>query len=320
LRIERQDEFRNPKSEIKLGMGTDTQTPYPRRIARLLWRAARPFLIAYVCVVLIAMSMERRLIYPAPPFARGDWNATDPAHEDVWFTSADGTRLHGWFLPHPMARRTILYCHGNGEHVALDGDLCGLLRDRLKASVFVFDYPGYGHSDGKPGEASCIAAAQAARDWLVRRLGIQSNEIILLGHSLGGGVATALAADGGARALVLENTFSNMADVAAHSHWWLPIRLVMRNRYDSVARIRKYDGPLIQTHGAADSLVPIHFGRALFDASPSKLKRFIEGVGGHDDGPPDNYYQVLAAFLDEVDAALQPASPSPPDGGPPTSD
>jgi fermentation-respiration switch protein FrsA (DUF1100 family) len=284
-------------------VSTSTQTFAARRLARLTWRITRPFLIAYSCVVLIAMAMERYLIYPAPSAARGNWNATDPLHEDVWFNSADGTKLFGWFLPNPTSKRAVLYCHGNGENVALDGELVALLKDRLHASVFVFDYRGYGRSEGSPNEAGCIADGQAARAWLMKRLGLQPNEIVLLGHSLGGGIVAALAAEGGARAVVLENTFSSIVDVAAHSHWWLPVRLVMRNRYDSVSRIRQYDGPLFQTHGANDTLIPIEFGRRLFDASPSKIKRFIEATGlGHDDGPADSYYRDLAAFLDAIDA------------------
>jgi fermentation-respiration switch protein FrsA (DUF1100 family) len=77
----------------------------------------------------------------------------------------------------------------------------------------------------------------------------------------------------------------------------------MRNRYDSVSRIQRYDGPLFQTHGANDTLIAIQFGRRLFDASPSKNKRFCESPGlGHDDGPADNYYRELAAFLDAAEA------------------
>jgi uncharacterized protein len=285
-----------------LTMTTDVKPPAARRIARLLWRASRPFLIAYVVVVLIAMFLETRLVYPAPTALRGDWTATDPPHEDVWFNSADGTKLNGWLVLHPTSKRVILYSHGNGENVALDADLIALLSNRLRASVFVYDYRGYGRSEGTPSEAGCIADGQAARAWLCERLQIKPSDVILLGHSLGGGVAVALAADGGAKALVLENTFSRMVDVAAYSHWWLPVRLVMRNRYDSLVRIRKYDGPLLQSHGTKDLLIPIQFGKELYDASPSKLKQFIEGPGGHDDGPPADYYSKLAAFLDEVDS------------------
>jgi fermentation-respiration switch protein FrsA (DUF1100 family) len=274
-----------------------------RRVAAVAWRIARPLVIAYLLVVLIAMGMERRLIYPAPSLARGDWQATDPPHEDVWFESADGTKLHGWFVPHSSPKRAVLYCHGNGEHVAIDARLARVLRDELQASIFVFDYRGYGKSEGTPHEAGCIADGRAARDWLARRVGVRPNELVLLGHSLGGGVAVALAAESGAKALVVENTFSSIVDVAADSVWWLPVRLVMRNRYDSVSRIRNYHGPLFQTHGALDELIPIEFGRRLFAAAPSKIKRFLEADGlGHDDGPADHYYGELAAFLDEVDA------------------
>jgi hypothetical protein len=137
----------------------------------------------------------------------------------------------------------------------------------------------------------------------MQRLNLRADEIVLLGHSLGGGVAVALAADGGARALVVENSFSSMVGVAAHSHWWLPVRLVMRNRYESADRICQYDGPLFQTHGTTDELIPIQFGRALFDAAPGKKKRFLENADrGHDDGPADDYYHELAKFLEEVDA------------------
>jgi fermentation-respiration switch protein FrsA (DUF1100 family) len=179
--------------------------------------------------------------------------------------------------------------------------LIALLSDRLRASVFVYDYRGYGRSEGTPSEAGCIADGQAAREWLCQRLEIQPNDIILIGHSLGGGVSVALAADGGAKALVLENTFSRMVDVAAFSHWWLPVRLVMRNRYDSLARIQNYHGPVFQCHGSSDTLVPLRFGKELFDAAPTKDKTFVEGTGGHDDGPPDGYYSALAKFLDAVD-------------------
>ena len=146
---------------------------------------------------------------------RGDWHPTGLPHEDVWFQSADGTKLHGWFVPHPNPKRAILYCHGNGEHVAFNAELAAQLRDSLQASVFLFDYRGYGHSEGRPNEAGCIADGRAAQHWLAERMGIRPNEIVLMGRSLGGAVAVALASENGAQALVLENTFSSMPDVAA---------------------------------------------------------------------------------------------------------
>jgi len=266
-----------------------------------LRQIVRSLLFLYLTLLVLMMFLENYLVYPIPPAARGDWVAVGLQHEEVWLESADGTRLHGWLVPHPQPRIALVYCHGNGEHVADNVDLVARLRDRLQATVLVFDYRGYGHSDGKPHEAGLIADGLAAQQWLAQKMGMQTNEIVLMGRSLGGGVAVAMAAKQGARALILENTFSRMTDVAAEHYPWLPVRLIMRNRYDSIARIQQYAGPVFQSHGTADTIVPIRFGRMLHDAIPSDNKQFYELPDyGHNDYPPENYYPVLAEFLDGV--------------------
>ncbi len=264
----------------------------------------RAVLVTYLLVVLAMTLLETWLVYPVPRRNDGDWQAANLVHEDVWFTSADGTKLHGWYLPKANAKRAIVYFHGNGEHVAYNGDLADHLRRALDASVLVFDYRGYGKSEGRPSEAGCVADGLAAQRWLAERLGVQPNEVVLMGRSLGGGVAVAVADDGGARALVLESTFSRMTDVAAYHYPWIPVRLVMRNRYDSLARIKRYAGPVFQSHGTEDRVVPIEFGRRLFEAAPSREKQFLEFPGrGHNDPQPESYYRQLAAFLDRADEA-----------------
>jgi fermentation-respiration switch protein FrsA (DUF1100 family) len=225
-------------------------------------------------------------------------------HEDIWFESADGTQLHGWFVPHPQPRRAILYCHGNGEHIATNADLAVRLRDRLQASVFMFDYRGYGQSAGRPNEAGCIADGLAAQRWLADRMDIRPDEVVLIGRSLGGGVAVALAAEQGATALVLESTFSSLCDTAACRYPWLPVHWTMDNRYDSVERIRHYSGPLMQCHGTDDSIVPVELARRLFDASPSRMKKWLPFPGlGHNSDWPALYYTSLGGFLDQAVAA-----------------
>jgi fermentation-respiration switch protein FrsA (DUF1100 family) len=268
--------------------------------ARRGWRIVRPAIVAYLIVVLGLMLFERYLVYPVPPLARGDWHPRGLGHEDVTFHSADGTKLHGWYVPHPQARRAILYCHGNGEQVADNADLVALLRDKLQASIFIFDYRGYGYSEGRPDEAGCIADGRAAQAWLAGKMGIRPDQIVLMGRSLGAGVAVALASESGAAALILENAFPSLTDVAAALYWWLPVRWAMDNRFDSISRIHKYQGPLFQCHGAADQLVPITMGRQLFDAAPTTQKQFLEFPNfGHNDAWPASYYDKLAAFLDQ---------------------
>jgi fermentation-respiration switch protein FrsA (DUF1100 family) len=121
-----------------------------------------------------------------------------------------------------------------------------------------------------------------------------------MGRSLGGAVAVDLAAEGGARALILESTFSSLTDVAAHYYPWLPVRRMMRTRFDSAAKIGSYHGPLLQTHGDADTIIPLPFGRRLFEAAPGP-KQFITFPGlDHNDPQPEHYYDRLRDFLDAL--------------------
>jgi fermentation-respiration switch protein FrsA (DUF1100 family) len=272
-------------------------------ILRRLWQIARLVLIAYLVILLGMMFLERWLVYPIPPADAGDWNPKWLGFDDVNFQSADNTKLHGWFVPHANPKRAILYCHGNGEHIAFNAELAAHLRDTLQASVFLFDYRGYGRSEGLPDEAGCIADARAAQHWLANRMGLKPNEIVLMGRSLGGAVAIALAAEEGARALVIENSFPTMPDVAALHYPWLPVRWAMKNRYDSLSRIKKYSGPLIQGHGVDDTLVPMQLARQLFDAAPTSNKEWVEFADcDHNSECPPDYYDALTSFLDRVSA------------------
>ena len=246
--------------------------------------------------------IERSLVYPRPPRERGDWRPEWLRPQNVWFRSADNTKLHGWYVPNPEAQRLIVYSHGNGEHVADQANLIFRLQSHLPATVFVYDYRGYGRSRGKPIERGCVADGMAAQRWLAEREGVNPEDIMLMGRSIGGGVSVAMAAEQGARALVLEATFSRMTDAAANQYPWLPVRLFMRNRYNSIRRIQKYTGPMFQSHGTADEVVPIKLARKLFDSSPSQTKQFYEiNYARHNDTPPPAYYAALSAFLDRVD-------------------
>jgi pimeloyl-ACP methyl ester carboxylesterase len=249
--------------------------------------------------------IERRCVYPIPPKDRGDWRLKWLRPQNVWFRSADGTKIHGWYLPNTDARRLVVFCHGNGQHVADQANLIFRIQSRLNATVFAFDYRGYGRSRGKPYEGGCIADGMAAQQWLARRERVRPEDIIVMGRSLGGAVATAMASEQGARALVLENTFSSLSDTAKLLCPWFPIQWFMRNRYNSTKRIRKYQGPLFQSHGTADSIVPIELGQKLHEAAPTRLKQFFEISGNrHLDAQTPGYYVALDQFLARVESEL----------------
>lgn len=270
---------------------------------RWIWRVARCVAISYLLLLLGMMWFETALIFPRWAISPGNWEPTEFTYEDVYFPSADGTRLHGWYFPQPAADLQVLYCHGNGEDVAALGPYMDLLRTRHHCSVFVFDYRGYGRSAGKPDEPGVLADGRAAQQWLAQKAQLGPSQVVLWGRSIGGAVAVQLAADLGARGLILERTFTNLPDVAAYHYSWLPVRRFMRNRFDSLARIGEYHGPLLQSHGTADEVVPFPLGQTLFEAAAANPKQFVVMPGVTHNGPNDeDYYTELARFLDRLRA------------------
>lgn len=276
-----------------------------KRCGVVVLRVLRLIAVAYLLVLLGMSFLERWLVYPAPQATWGDWSPAGDDYEEAWIEvprtgRAKGpTRVHGWFFDRPEADHAILYCHGNGEDVSNQPDLARLLRDQLNAAVLVFDYRGYGKSEGTPIEAGLIADGLAAQRWLAQRTGRQTAETVVIGRSLGGGVATAIAAEQGTAAVVLQSTFTRLTDAAASHYPWLPVRWVMVNRYDSLERLASYDGPVLISHGTADRIVPFEHGVQLHEAARGR-KRLVTFDGrGHNEPQPASYYDTLRDFLGE---------------------
>ena len=245
--------------------------------------------------------IERRLVFPAPRAARCDWNPEGLEFEEVRFKGSDGTPLHGWYVPHANPRAVVLYSHGNGECVPHLAKRLEVLHEQIGVAVFAWDYRGYGRSRGKPHESNVIADARDAQLWLAERARVEPEEIVLVGRSLGGAVSVGVASEYPIRGLVLDRTFACLVETAKYHFPWLPVQRFMSNRFASVERIGNYHGPLLQSHGTADRVVPFAMGKKLFDASPSKQKRFLEIVDGNHNGPlPDYCYDAMVEFLDSL--------------------
>jgi fermentation-respiration switch protein FrsA (DUF1100 family) len=244
--------------------------------------------------------LEKSLIYVPSRYPEGNWQPAGLDFEDAWFTSADGTRLHGWYVPHEQPRAVVLFCHGNAGNVATWAGVLKTLHDRIGVTVMAFDYRGFGRSEGTPSEAGVLADARAARAWLASRTRLEQRQIVLMGRSLGGAVAIDLAAKDGARGLIVESSFTSMPEVGHVAVPWLPVRAMMQTEFNSVAKIGQYHGPFLQSHGTADQLIPFVMGQRLHRAA-NEPKQFVSIPGGdHNDPQTDEYYRVLTAFLDRL--------------------
>jgi len=253
------------------------------------------------CASLAAVSplarLEKSLVYQPSKYPEGNWQPIGLDFEDAHFTAADGTKLHGWFLPREKPLAVALFCHGNGGNVAMWADALQQYHDRHGLAVLGFDYRGYGRSEGSPSEAGLIMDARAARKWLADRTGVNESDIVLMGTSLGGGVATQLASQDGARGLVLASTFTSLPDVGAEHTPWLSPRVVMVNRFNSLKAIARYEGPVLICHGDADPLIPIEQGRRLYEAAPGRKQFVAIPGGGHSQPRSTEYGRALDEFI-----------------------
>lgn len=266
------------------------------------WRVARTLLLVYLGLILVMMWLEETFIFIPSKYPAGDWDAPGLAVEDAWFEAADGVRLHGWYAEHPNRQAVILFSHGNAGNVTHRAGILDAMVRCAEAGVLVYDYRGYGRSEGRPNEQGVYADGRAARAWLAERAGIAPERIVQMGESLGAAVAVELAVADGARALVLDSAFTSAPDMAAVHYPFVPARLLMRNRFDSLAKIAGYRGPLLQFHGTADRIVPFDQGRRLFDAADRAQPKQFEPMQelGHNAPRPPEYYDTLGDFLNSI--------------------
>ncbi len=176
-----------------------------------------------------------------------------------------GDHVIVWHAPPTTRPETILYFHGNGGTLAHRSDRYVFLRSQGYGLV-VLSYRGYGGSSGRPSEAANMAEAVMLYDWL-RQRGVPPIKILLFGESLGSGIAVQLAATRSVGAILLDSPYSSIEDVAAARFWWLPVRGLVWDRYDSMAHIAKLRAPLVVVQGDWDRIVPPHLGAKLLDAA-----------------------------------------------------
>ncbi|MCA9071838.1 MAG: alpha/beta hydrolase [Planctomycetaceae bacterium] len=244
-------------------------------------------------------TLDERFLFQPSDASRGDYQPENLQFEDVYFRADDGTRLHGWYCACENPRAHVLFAHGNAGNVSFWSDRMRELQQDHQVSVLIFDYRGYGKSEGRPTVVGVLQDARAAARLLAKKAGIEESELVVMGQSLGGAVAVHLAAEIAPQGLILESTFSSFRDVADHHAKWASW-LVPKQKLNSVEQIGKYQGPLLQCHGDRDQVVPFALGQRLFDAA-NKPKIFVEMKGRDHNTPlPRSYRWKLDDFFQEI--------------------
>lgn len=211
-------------------------------------------------------------------------------------TTADGETVVLWYSPAAQGRPTVLFLHGNAGAMSDRADRLAFYQGRGLGAAFL-SWRGYGGSTGRPTEAGLIQDAEAARSFL-RGQGVTDAQIVVVGESLGTGVAVQLAARHPVGAVVLEAPYTAAVDVAARAYPWLPVRMLMRDQFRSRDHIGQVTAPLLILHGEADRVIPFAMGRALYDRA-NEPKTFVSlGVVGHEALFDPATWEKGAVFID----------------------
>ena len=250
------------------------------------------------------MNLFRRFLYfpeklraeaPVPPHALGA--------VELFLKTSDGETVHALWWPPPEGRPVLLFFHGNAGHV-FDWALVRKELAPMDVGLLLLDYRGYGKSTGSPSEEGLYADAEAAMAWLAAA-GHGAGQVVLMGKSLGGGVATEMARRHPVRGLVLESTFTSIPAVAKHLFPMLPVGGLIPDRFLSVGKLPEITCPVFVIHGERDSLIPVSEGRVLHDAAGPRKALWLVRAADHNDVSwvaGEEYGRRLRAWLDGVHA------------------
>ena len=285
-----------PTTRLRLWLVQRGRTP--RNVSRTR-RLLILILGTYLGVLMLVALFQSKLIYFPSRTIELTPASVGLTFEDISLTTQDGVKISTWWVPQRDARATVLFFHGNAGN---NGDRIPELQTlhALGYNVLIVDYRGYGNSEGSPGETGTYLDAQAAWQHLTQSRGLSARSIVIVGESIGGAVAIDLAHRVSPGAFVVQSSFTRLSDIAALHYPFLPVRWMLRHRYDSIDKVGEITCPKLFFHGAEDLLIPLANGKALFEAAANP-KEFVVTPGEHNDGGfmyADAYAAKLREFID----------------------
>jgi fermentation-respiration switch protein FrsA (DUF1100 family) len=239
-------------------------------------------LMAYAGLGLILYFMQPRFLYCPVREISYTPGELGLDFENVVFKSADGLKLTGWYIPAENATLTILFCHGNGGNMMHRLDSIDIFYS-LGLNCFIFDYRGYGGSDGKPTEEGTYLDAAAAYNWLTEQKKTSPKNVIIFGRSLGGTIAAKLASNIKAKSLIMESSFTSYVDIGRKFYPYMPVKWFAAFSYRTIDYIKDTHCPVMIIHSRNDEIIPHEFGLQLYETA-NEPKEFVEIFGSHNDG------------------------------------
>lgn len=283
---------------------------------------------AYISVCLLLVWRQARFIFFPQATLEKTPETLDLPYETVWIpvtaSKHKPEHLHGWWIPaHQPNGKVLLYLHGNASNIGANVEHASRFH-HLGFSVLLFDYRGYGQSEGGfPSEQQVYADAEAAWHYLVHQRGISPEQIVIYGHSLGGAIAIELATRyPQASGLIVESSFTSIQAMAAYQPLFrfLPIGLLLHQRFTSIAKVSSLNMPVLFIHGTADRDVPFTMSEQLFAAAPEPKRLWLVPNGEHNNNAKtagEAYFQIIREFLHQLTSpdtaevvCPQPSTPS----------
>lgn len=256
--------------------------------------------VIYVVFCVVLFFIQKRLI-----FFPGRQLVTSPGelgkqYREVWFPSSDGVRINAWIVEPENVLGNVIVCHGNAGNISHRQDTFRIFEE-MGCRTLIFDYRGYGLSEGKPDEEGLYVDCTAAIDFFCREYGLEPGDLVYFGRSLGSAVALEASFRRPPAALILESAFTCTADMGGVFRYMAPLSLLITQKFDNIEKIPRVTVPLLVIHSKEDDVVPFDQGRRLFEAAVC-TKEFLEIRGDHNYGFVDSgeiYTRGLVSFLEK---------------------
>lgn len=270
--------------------------------------------IAYIASCILLFVLQTRFIFQPTAIIQKTPDAFNIAYEEVWLSVKTRygkiEKLHGWWIPRkspPSHKKVLLYLHGNGLNIGANINQCYRFR-QLGFSVLLIDYRGYGRSEGGfPNESQVYEDAETAYNYLIKQRQLSPSQILLYGHSLGGAVAIELAIKHPeAVGLIVQSSFTSMADMVENNAFTriFPVRLLLTQKFNSIAKVESLRMPVLFVHGTADPFIPAIMSKKLYAASPQPKRLLLLPNATHNNGDAffnnPEYRQTIVDFVHQV--------------------